>query len=205
MTTELYLVRHGETDWNRQHRIQGLTDIPLNETGRAQARETGRLLSRRSFDGIYSSPLSRAMETASIIADELGLAAPQAVDALVERNYGDAEGLNFAEIDRRYPDRGSVPGQETREAVAERVLPALRELAAAHHGESLIVVSHGGAIRSVLMAVDPRRSHGVITNGSVHSFSSMEDDLRLIAFDDQLADESLDDQNAVEAREEGIA
>ena len=85
MTTELYLVRHGETDWNRQHRIQGLTDIPLNETGRAQARATGRLLSRRSFDGIYASPLDRAMETARIIADELGLPAPEPVEGLVER------------------------------------------------------------------------------------------------------------------------
>ena len=69
--TELYLVRHGETDWNRQRRIQGLTDIPLNETGRRQARDTGMLLRRRRWDGVFSSPLSRAVETASIIAVRL--------------------------------------------------------------------------------------------------------------------------------------
>ena len=63
--TLLYLVRHGETDWNRTHRIQGSTDIPLNDTGRAQARRAGRLLAKRSWDGIYSSPLSRAFETAA--------------------------------------------------------------------------------------------------------------------------------------------
>lgn len=149
MTTELYLVRHGETDWNQQHRIQGLTDIPLNDTGRDQARATGRLLARRRWDGVYASPLSRAFETASIIAGEVGLGEPLPVDALVERNYGDAEGLDFGAVERLYPDRASVPGQESREDVIARVMPALRDLAMAHPGESLVVVSHGGAIRAV--------------------------------------------------------
>src|SRR5690606_4727449 len=135
-----------------QRRIQGMTDIPLNETGRQQARETGRRLAGRRFDGIYTSPLARARETAQIIADELGMPAPQPLDALVERDYGDAEGLTFAEIERRYPDRDTVPGQETRAAVAARVIPALHALAGRHPGESILVVSHGGAIRTVLMA-----------------------------------------------------
>jgi uncharacterized phosphatase len=208
--TELYLVRHGETDWNRQHRVQGLTDIPINATGRKQARAAGRLLTRRSWDAIYTSPLSRARETASIIATENGLPDPIAVDELVERNYGDAEGLNFIEIDRRYPNRSDVPGQETRDAVSARVVPALRLIAAAHPGESVIVVSHGGAIRSVLMTVEPTRSHGMITNGSVHSFGFEDDELRLIRFDDPIEVESIesgsgdiDEQNAVEARDAG--
>jgi len=207
--TELYLVRHGETDWNRQHRIQGLTDIPLNETGREQAKAAGRLLARRSWDGILASPLSRAMETASIIAAEIGLGAPEPIAALVERNYGDAEGLDFAEINRRYPDRSTVPGQESREEVIARVVPALRELAAARAGESLIAVSHGGAIRAVLMAADPAGSHGMIPNGSVHSFRVEDDELRLIRFDDPIEVDSIAsgaddirDQNAVEARED---
>lgn len=212
MTTELYLVRHGETDWNQQHRIQGLTDIPLNDTGRDQARTTGRLLARRRWDGVYASPLSRAFETASIIASEVGLGEPLPVDALVERNYGDAEGLDFGEVERRYPDRASVPGQESREDVIARVVPALRDLAMAHSGESLVVVSHGGAIRAVLTAVDPEYSHGTITNGSVHSFAFDDDELRLVVFNDPLDVDSigddcgdLDQQNAVEAREDGVA
>lgn len=205
METHLYLIRHGETDWNQQHRIQGLTDIPLNETGRAQARATGRLLSGRTFYGVYSSPLSRARETAAIIAGELGLPDPGVVDALVERDYGGAEGLSFAEVERRYPDRAVVPGQETREAVAGRVLPALHALAAEHTGEAILVISHGGAIRSVLTAVQPDVVHGHIGNGSVHSFGFADGVLSLIAFDDQLAPEGIDDQNAVEAREDGLA
>lgn len=211
MTTELYLVRHGETDWNQQRRIQGLTDIPLNETGRAQARATGRLLARRRWDGVFASPLGRAFETATIISEELGLPDPEAIDALVERNYGDAEGMTFLDIERRYPDRGSVPGQESREEVVARVVPALRDLAMAHPDQSLIVVSHGGAIRSVLTEVDPASSHGLITNGSVHSFRFRDDELRLIAFNDPIDVESIgedcgdiDEQNAVEARE-GVA
>ena len=72
----LYLVRHGETDWNLQRRIQGSTDIPLNDTGREQAAATGRLLARREWDAIYSSPLSRAIETGELIAREVGLPGP---------------------------------------------------------------------------------------------------------------------------------
>ncbi|MBX3195999.1 MAG: histidine phosphatase family protein [Microbacteriaceae bacterium] len=212
MTTVLYLVRHGETDWNRAHRIQGLTDIPLNETGREQARETGRLLARRSVDHVVASPLSRAFETAQLIAREAGFPEPEPLPALVERDYGAAEGLEFEEVERRFPDRGAVPGQESRDAVAERVVPALERLAADHPDRSLVVVSHGGAIRAVLSTVDPDGHHGAITNGSVHSFRFDGETLHLVAFDDPLDEESVQpgsgdvtEQNAVEAREEGAA
>ncbi|MEP6841984.1 MAG: histidine phosphatase family protein, partial [Pseudolysinimonas sp.] len=203
--TDLYLVRHGETDWNRQRRIQGLTDIPLNDTGRAQARATGMLLTRRRWDGIYSSPLSRARDTASIIATEVGLGEPTLVDALIERNYGQAEGLDWQQIETLYPRGTVVPGRESREQVGARVIPALMDLAAHHPGEALLIVSHGGAIRAVLSAVEPAASHGMITNGSVHSFRLEDGALRLIAFDDPIEVESigddcgdLDEQNAVE-------
>ncbi|HWH26047.1 MAG TPA: histidine phosphatase family protein [Pseudolysinimonas sp.] len=205
--TELFLVRHGETDWNRQRRIQGVTDIPLNETGREQARRTGELLARRSWDAVYTSPLDRAHESARIISSQLGLSLPTVVPELSERNYGEAEGMVFTEIEARYPDRDSVPGQETRAEVVARVLPALTALAAAHPGESLVVVSHGGAIRALLNEAEPEASHGMITNGSIHSFRMDDDTLRLIAFDDPIELDSraaatgddLDEQNAVEA------
>jgi len=210
--TDLYLVRHGETDWNRQRRIQGLTDIPLNETGRAQARATGMLLTRRRWDAIFSSPLDRARETASIIAAEVGLAEPTLVDALVERNYGQAEGMDWLEVERRFPHGTVVPGRESREQVGARVIPALMELAAERPGDALLVVSHGGAIRAVLNEVEPAASHGMITNGSVHSFRVEDGALRLIAFDDPIELESigedcgdLDEQNRVEAEEDGAA
>src|SRR5690554_6813123 len=115
--TLLYLVRHGETDWNRARRIQGLTDIVLNDTGREQARATGRLLARRQWDGIVSSPLARAAETAQIIAGELALSAPTLLDSLTERNYGDAEGLTDEELSARYASATPITGRESREAV----------------------------------------------------------------------------------------
>lgn len=204
----LYLVRHGETDWNRARRIQGSTDIPLNDTGREQAAATGRLLSRRSWDAVYSSPLSRAFETASIIASEIGAAAPIPVAEIVERAYGEAEGLADPELAARFPGDTPVPGRESRGAVVARVLPALMELAEAHPHEAIIVVSHGGVIRSVLNAVDPDNKHPAITNGSVHSFRHEDGTLTLIAFDDPIELESRDgaaddieDQNPIERRD----
>lgn len=204
----LYLVRHGETDWNLQRRIQGSTDIPLNDTGRQQARTTGRLLARRTWDAIYSSPLSRAFETGSIIAGELGLPEPTAVASLVERSYGEAEGLSDPELEERFPAGTPVPGRETREEVIGRVLPALLEIAERHSEQSVLVVSHGGVIRSILNTVDPGNSHGPITNGSVHSFRHEDGGFSLIAFNDPIDVESLanggeplDEQNPIERRD----
>lgn len=204
----LYLVRHGETDWNLQRRIQGSTDIPLNATGRAQAALTGDLLARRNWDAVVASPLSRAFETAAIIAAAVGLSTPTAVPDLVERNYGQAEGLTDVEIDERFPGDTPVPGRETREHVVERVLPALMAIAESHPDQAVIVVSHGGVIRSVLNVIDPDGSHGMIRNGSVHSFSHENGSLRLIAFNDPIEVESqepgagdLEQQNEIERRE----
>lgn len=207
--TELYLVRHGETEWNAARRIQGRTDIPLNDTGRGQAREAAELLARRSWHGIYTSPLGRARETAEIIAARLGFADVTDIDALIERDYGEAEGMAFDEIEALYPEGVRAPGQETREEVAARVVPALLELAERHPGERLVIVSHGGAIRSVLQTAEPDTKHPRITNASVHSFRVEDGALQLIAFDDPIEEESLlpersdlDAQNAVEAAED---
>jgi broad specificity phosphatase PhoE len=207
--TELYLVRHGETEWNAARRIQGRTDIPLNDTGREQARQAAELLARRRWQGVYTSPLGRAHETARIIADRLGLAGVTDIDALVERDYGEAEGMGFDEIEALYPEGVRAPGQETREEVAARVVPALLELAERHPGERLVIVSHGGAIRAVLQTAEPGTRHPRITNASVHSFRVEDGALRLIAFDDPIEEESLlpersdlDAQNALEAQED---
>jgi len=206
--TDLYLVRHGETEWNRLRRIQGLTDIPLNDIGREQARRTGMLLTRRPIARVYASPLGRARETAEIIARELGLPEPELNAEFVERNYGAAEGMGFHDMDQTYPPGTDVPGRESREAVAARVIPALQAVAAAHVGESIVVVSHGGAIRAALMTAEPSGGFAAITNGSVHSFHVAGDDLRLVAFDDPIDIAStdvrhgdLETQNAVEARD----
>jgi broad specificity phosphatase PhoE len=204
----LYLVRHGETDWNLQRRIQGSTDVPLNDLGRAQAKRAGQLLAGRSWDAVVASPLSRAFDTASIIAAEVGLPTPTTDARLVERAYGDAEGLEISEVDRRYPGETHVPGREGREEVAARALDALIEIGEANPGKAVIVVSHGGLIRSVLHAVDPGTKHPAITNGSIHSFRHDNGTVSLIRFDDPVElesigpeSDSIEVQNRIEGRE----
>jgi probable phosphoglycerate mutase len=189
--TVFALVRHGETDWNRERRIQGSTDIPLNETGREQARATGELLAGRRWTALVASPLSRAAETARIIGEHVGLGDPELEQRLAERDYGAAEGLTGPEIDATFPDGADVPGREPREAVAERAVAALHDLAARHPGEAVIVVAHGGVIRSVLETVAPGRHREPITNGSVHSFRHADGAIELVAFDDPIDEQSI--------------
>jgi uncharacterized phosphatase len=172
VTTLLYLVRHGETDWNRQRRIQGSTDVPLNDTGRRQAAQTATLLARRSFDAVVSSPLSRALETGTIIATHLGLPEPSGYDGLRERSYGEAEGLTHPEIAERWP-HDAVPGRESRAALLGRVTETLAEIAVRYDAGAVVVATHGAVIRTVVDAAAPgtiERSSVPIRNGSVHSF-----------------------------------
>jgi probable phosphoglycerate mutase len=126
----------------------------------------------------------------------------------VERNYGDAEGLTYAQVEARFPGDTPVSGRETREEVVERVLPALMDIAERHPDQAVLVVSHGGVIRSLLNVIDPEGNHGSITNGSVHSFRHDDGMFSLIAFDDPIEVEShqpgsepIEAQNAVEMRE----
>jgi probable phosphoglycerate mutase len=183
--TFISLVRHGQTDWNLAKRIQGSSDIPLNDTGRAQAEATGRALAGGRFDAIYASPLSRALDTARIIAGHVGLGEPATLAAVAERQYGEAEGLTGEQILARWPDGAPVPGRESREQVVERALPALRELGEQHPGENVIVVSHGGVISSLVRHVTDHALPGpgeLIPNGSVHRFRYLDGELTLDRF-----------------------
>ncbi|WP_328295491.1 histidine phosphatase family protein [Kineococcus sp. NBC_00420] len=143
------LVRHGETDWNRDGRLQGRTDIPLNDTGRAQALALADQLAGQGWTAITSSPLSRARETAQIIADHLGLELLPAHDDLVERNFGEAEGGDLEELTARFPN-GERPGQETWDDVCARGAAALRRLRAEHGDAPLVVVAHGTFLRATV-------------------------------------------------------
>jgi len=183
--TFISLVRHGQTDWNLAKRIQGSSDIPLNDTGRAQADATGRALAGGRFDAIYASPLSRALDTARIIAGHVGLGEPETIEAVAERQYGEAEGLTGEQILARWPDGAPVPGRESREQVVARALPALRELGDQHPGENVIVVSHGGVISSLVRHVTDHALPGpgeLIPNGSVHRFRYLDGELSLDRF-----------------------
>ncbi|MDR1734520.1 MAG: histidine phosphatase family protein [Oscillospiraceae bacterium] len=149
------IVRHGETDWNREGRWQGREDIPLNETGREQARAVARWLTANgSWDTVISSPLSRARETAAIIADELGLSV-RTYAPLVEIDYGKCAGLTSDEREKRYPTGNFRDDWEPYESVRHRAEQCIHMLGNLPEAENAIVVCHGGLIRRLLAVTDP--------------------------------------------------
>lgn len=145
--TTFALVRHGQTDWNAQRRLQGSTDIPLNDVGRGQARDAVAALSGYEWDAIVSSPLSRAAETADLIAAGLGLSVARRVPELTERSFGPAEGLQDGpELDGlRIP--AGFRGAESEDEAASRGLASLKALAEEFRGRRVLVVAHGTLIR----------------------------------------------------------
>lgn len=142
------LIRHGQTAWNFERRLQGTTDIPLNDTGREQAATVApRLVG--DWDVIVSSPLGRARETAQIIADELGLELGPVYPDVVERHYGDAEGATAEIVRENWPDH-QYPNLESEESVIERGLRGIEAIARDYPGQNVLVVSHGTLIRLTL-------------------------------------------------------
>lgn len=157
----LLLIRHGETDWNNQGRVQGHSDTPLNANGIAQARRlAARVASAESFAALYASPLARARITAEIIAQPCGIV-PILDDRLKEQMLGEFEGLTDKELEQRFtgalaawradPLRSPLPGQEKRSDFQRRVQSFLDDVRARHaEGTRVAVVTHGGTIGMML-------------------------------------------------------
>jgi broad specificity phosphatase PhoE len=173
--TTIVLVRHGETDWNRERRFQGHADMPLNDTGRTQAAVLASALDGQKLAVVYTSPLRRASETATIVAARLGLDV-RPLEALREIHVGAWEGLTIDEVRERFPEQVSVdwrsgwPGGETYDELGARVLPALIALAGEHSDERVLVVTHAGPVRAALAAAmglsheDARAAIGPLEN-----------------------------------------
>src|SRR5690349_16617745 len=154
--TRLIAVRHGETAWNVDSRIQGQLDIGLNDTGRWQARRVGEALAGEKITAVYSSDLGRAHQTAASIAEKAGI--PVVADeGLRERSFGMFEGKTFDEIHETWPDhahnwRKRIPewqppeGGESLLELRARVTKTMQALAARHPGEQIVVVAHGGVL-----------------------------------------------------------
>jgi broad specificity phosphatase PhoE len=153
MATTIFLVRHGETDWNRERRVQGHSDVPLNDVGRVQAQALAKQLDGERFDAVYASDLARARETAEIAAAATGLAVRELVD-LREKHFGSWEGLTDDAIRTRFPAAGTGAwgDGETTDEMSARVVAALRGIAAEHPGGNILVTTHGGPIRAALRA-----------------------------------------------------
>lgn len=158
-------IRHGQTDWNRDDRLQGSSDIPLNDAGREQAHEAAAILADGGWKAIVSSPLMRARETAEIIAADLGIELGPSYAAFVERDYGAHEGGSSSEMVAKYPNR-SYPGAEALFSVVERGKAGLAAVSADFGETPTIIVCHGTIIRYTLAALAGRRLPGIV-NGSI--------------------------------------
>jgi broad specificity phosphatase PhoE len=160
MQTTLYVIRHGETEWNATGRWQGQLDTPLNDDGRLQARRLARRFATQGprFDALYSSDLARAFETATIVGGALGHAEVRTLPALREIDIGVWSGLHTDEIRARFADELARidSGDDLKRGGAEsfgdlkrRIAEAVERLAAEHPGETLALFTHGGCVRAL--------------------------------------------------------
>ena len=193
--TELILIRHGETDWNRELRFQGQIDVPLNDTGHAQAQRVATQLAGESVQHLVSSDLLRARQTAMPAAQRLGL---QAVNdlALREQNFGVVDGMRGEDIQTLYPQAWrdwtafdadfAFDGGESTRSFHSRVMTALSHLADTRRGQRLLVVTHGGVLDMVyrtalgLSLSGPRQS--VIPNGAINRVRVVDERVEIVSW-----------------------
>jgi broad specificity phosphatase PhoE len=163
MATRLLLVRHGQTEWNREERFRGRADVPLNDTGLAQAAAVGRRVAAEWKPvAVYASPLSRAMQTGAAIAEPFGLAV-EPLPGLIDIDYGQWQGLSPDEVKARWPEllddwyhkphRAYIPGGEMLADLDVRGMAAVRQLAAQHAGQAIALVGHTVINRVILLGV----------------------------------------------------
>lgn len=195
--TELILIRHGQTDLNREPRFQGQIDIPLNARGIAQAQRLPARLARERIDLIVSSDLSRARQTAQPSSGALALEAVP-MPTLREQGFGVFEGLSFDEIDARHPALWveyqrhdpdfAPPGGESVRAFHARIVRALRDLALAHPGATLAVFTHGGVLDMAWRAAQGLPLHGprqcLIPNAGLNRIRVDDEQLQILDWAD---------------------
>lgn len=189
---KLFLVRHGQTEYNNTLRFQGVTDIPLNSTGVEQAAKVGEYFKNIELSVIYSSPLSRAFVTAEAIGKDKKLV-PNKVDAFKEVNFGVWEGMHSSDIAEQYSEEWSAffdhpatalpPEGETMQQAQKRAYEAVLEIIARHPEEDIAIVAHGGIIRLLFCAflgIDLDRLWNVqIANCSTTCFAFWQDNFTL--------------------------
>lgn len=212
--TRVLVIRHGETAWNRVSRIQGHTDIPLNDKGRWQADRLGAALADEPLTAVYSSDLQRAHETAEALARACGVAVrPDA--QLRERHFGEMEGLTHDEIAARWPEGArrwrardpefGPPGGETLQDFYARCIAAASRLATAHAGQTIALVAHGGVLDCFYRAANglslsvPRS--WVVANANINRLLYTPQGFTLLSWAD---DRHLQDDGGLDEATDGI-
>jgi len=210
--TRIIAIRHGETAWNVDTRIQGQLDIPLNDTGRWQAERLARALAaREAIDVVYTSDLLRAWETARPVAEATG--APLHTDeGLRERGFGSFQGKTFTEIEAAMPEEArrwrqrdpfwAPPGGESLTAMRRRVIETLHALASRHVGEQIVMVAHGGVMDVLYRAATGQELQAprtwLLGNTAINRLLWSPEGLSLVGWSDtsHLDDETLDENTA---------
>lgn len=154
---KIYLIRHGQTDWNLQGRFQGREDIELNENGISQARECGRALKGEIFKAVITSPLSRARKTAEIIAENVSVGRVIIDAGIIERDFSKVSGLTPKEREAFYAS-GVKDDKEPWEDLYRRMLRCIKKYAEQFYGQNIIMVSHGASINAVLSVLSEGRT-----------------------------------------------
>ena len=193
----MLLVRHGQSTWNREHRIQGQLDPPLSEEGRRQAAALARRLAVRHLAGFYASDLKRAWETAEAVGSANGIG-PRPETGLREIFLGDWEGLRTQELAERFPEAWArwteepdwdlVPGGEGAEIFEARVATAIDAIFERHQHGEILAVTHGGVIQVALHRIVGKPSHGLfpfkIQNASISVIEKREDRMVIAGVND---------------------
>ena len=148
--THLGLLRHGQTDWNINFLLQGVTDIPMNQTGIEQVKLAAQAIRAEDWDVVLTSPLSRARQTAEIIASQHGYTEIIEQELLIERSFGEAEGLSHEQWRAKYSNLDVIPGGESRTQLAERSKLLLETISKELAGKRVLAISHGALIRTLI-------------------------------------------------------
>ncbi len=206
--TRIIAIRHGETTWNVDTRIQGQLNIPLNDTGRRQAARMAQALSDEPITAVYASDLARAWETAHYLGRALSVPVTRE-EGLRERGFGEFEGKTYAEIQTQMPEHSqrwrkrdpefAPPGGESLLALRHRVVAAAQRLAARHPGELIALVGHGGVMDVLYRAATrldiqaPRT--WALGNAAINRLLWSPEGFTLVGWADtqHLDDEALDD------------
>lgn len=148
--THLGLLRHGQTDWNINFLLQGVTDIPMNQTGIEQVKLAAKAIRAEDWDVVLTSPLSRARQTAEIIASQHGYTEIIEQELLIERSFGEAEGLSHEQWRAKYSNLDVIPGGESRTQLAQRSRLLLETISQELAGKRVLAISHGALIRALI-------------------------------------------------------
>lgn len=156
----IYFIRHGETDWNRELRLQGREDIPLNDNGKTQAIRCAASIKELAVDLIVTSPLQRARDTAHMIGNEIGVQTIVIDEDIIERDFGEASGMTYHDKKEKYKNI-KIPGYEPKESLIKRMKRAIGRYSNQYPEGHVIMVSHGGTINALLSVI----SNGVVGSG----------------------------------------